>query len=674
MKLDSYQKKVVKKDLPLGTALRVVANAGAGKSTTMLHKANYLATVGGEKISSIVMVSFSRKSREDLESKWKKTFGTNQPQIATLHSFGLQLLRKYLKVNVTLIKPYEQQRLLKTILQENCVTPQNLKAELFKLINIISFYKAKNIDRDKILKIPYPKELKVEMDKSTLKRVIFSYIDYLDKEYLFDFDDLIYKTFRLLKDNPDALARVRKKYKTYIVDEAQDLNEMNWQLIFLLCSNLRLIAVGDPCQNIYMFRYAEPEKFSLEEFLKHFQDAIELQLPNNYRSEPDIVSFGNIIRKHCEDPLVAIPQKESTVSKSVFFYRTKHSPAEGQQVVKVVQAFLKLGYKLSDIVIISRSSNFLKTIIEKEVIKENWEYEILAGNAVSLHESSSAMIIMAMVSLICNPKNYVAYTSIVPYMHGMGGLVKQRGGFEKMGKNAELYTTKILTGKSAYIKTKNPKRDATVVQFYNLIIDCSSKIKDIKELGETLDFLYSKHSEYITESFKIKEVQYKRVRSLILHYVTDYLEANPKVKIKQALTDLILNIEGYEPEKKGNRLTLATVHSQKGLESKITIACGFRSYGSLEDLGDEKNILYVQMSRAIERLVIVRSDRYRKSMGDTMEGVENTHFRAVMEKQFPKEFVQIALEEKETSKKSKGSLPPLPKDYKPMQPAETSAY
>ena len=75
MKLDSYQKKVVKKDLPLGTALRVVANAGAGKSTTMLHKANYLATVGGEKISSIVMVSFSRKSREDLESKWKKTFG-----------------------------------------------------------------------------------------------------------------------------------------------------------------------------------------------------------------------------------------------------------------------------------------------------------------------------------------------------------------------------------------------------------------------------------------------------------------------------------------------------------------------------------------------------------------------------------------------------------------------
>ena len=61
-------------------------------------------------------------------------------------------------------------------------------------------------------------------------------------------------------------------------------------------------------------------------------------------------------------------------------------------------------------------------------------------------------------------------------------------------------------------------------------------------------------------------------------------------------------------------------------------------------------------------------------MGATMEGVENTHFRAVMEKQFPKEFAQIALEEKETSKKSKGSLPPLPKDYKPMQPAETSAY
>ena len=606
------------------------------------------------------MVSFSRQSKADLEKKWKKSFSSETPVISTLHAFGLFILKKYLKQKVSLIKPYEQQRIIKNLIEES-VNPDDLKVEMFRVMNIISFYKSKNIEYDNIGKLPYPEELKTKMKEATTIKKVKAYFDYLSEQSLYDFDDLIYKSYRLLLENPTALAKVRKKYSTFIVDEAQDLNAMNWALIFLLCGGQRLIAVGDPCQNIYMFRYAEPDKFSVEEFEKHFEKVIDRHLPNNYRSTPDIVNFGNIIRDHCGNDLVAIPKVKDPEKKSIYFYRTKHSSSEGAQIVKVINAFLKIGYKLSDFVVISRSSNFLKTVVEKEVIKENMPYEIMAGNAVSFHESAGAMMYMAMISLMLNPSNMAALTSIVPFMHGMGGMTKQKSGYEKMGKNAALYTKLILTCRRAYVTSNNKKYDAAIGNYYDKVIDYRHKIKDVTALMLTLDELYSVHLQNTVESMQIKPALFARIRSIIMHSVNDYLEERPTASIKEALGDMLLNVEGYEPEKSKDRLTLATVHSQKGLESKITIACGFRSYSSFDDLGDEANILYVQMSRAIERLVIIRSDKFRVMKGSTIWGNENQHFNAVMHQQFPKEMKEIQKEEEYAKEKETEKGPPRAK-------------
>lgn len=643
MQLDKYQRKVVTKPIELDSALRVVANAGAGKSTTMLHKAVALNTEQGIPVSSIVMVSFSRKSREDLERKWKKISKDAPPVISTIHSLGLLILRKFLKEKVTLIKPYEQQRLVKHCIEEQA-TVKDIKVETFAVMNALSYYKSLNIDLKDSNKHALPKEVRVTLTPAELYQVVKAYAIHLRDNNQFDFDDLIYKTYRLLKASPEILAKVRKKFQVYIVDEAQDLNKANWDLIFLLSNHLRLIAVGDPCQNIYLFRYAQPSIFSEEAFGKHFAATSSTELPNNYRSTKEIVAFGNLVRKHSGDELRAIPKGKSDPN-SLKIYVEEKAHLEGKQAVKIIQYLLRHGYKLSDITIISRSSNFLKTVVEKDVISANLPYKILAGmNAVNFHDTNSAVIFMAMIALLVNPNNMMAFTTLVPYMNGMGEFTRQRGGFEKVGKNAAMYMKLMLKHNRANVSTGNAKLDLQVQKFYNAILGKKDRLKAGQSFEYVLDELFAIHGEFVKEAHKIKNSQYIRIRSTVMNFLNDYFDHHNEKKLvkkefeyfkskklRDAILEMLLNVDGYEPEETRDQLTLATVHSQKGLESKVTIACGFRAYGVMDDLGDECNILYVQTSRAIEKLIILRSKTFRRISGGNMEGNENVHLQKVME-------------------------------------------
>ena len=97
MQLDKYQQRAVATKVSKNMALRIVANAGAGKSTTILCKVESMIKDGANP-QSIVVISFSRKSRIDLQQKWKRNHSKYDPPIiSTIHSLGLLILRKYLK-------------------------------------------------------------------------------------------------------------------------------------------------------------------------------------------------------------------------------------------------------------------------------------------------------------------------------------------------------------------------------------------------------------------------------------------------------------------------------------------------------------------------------------------------------------------------------------------------
>jgi superfamily I DNA/RNA helicase len=84
-----------------------------------------------------------------------------------------------------------------------------------------------------------------------------------------------------------------KNIKFIFVDEAQDINENQYNLIKMISLKLNasLILVGDPNQNIYQFQGGK------DYFLLNHSTNIYF-LNNNYRSSENIVQFCNYLRPH----------------------------------------------------------------------------------------------------------------------------------------------------------------------------------------------------------------------------------------------------------------------------------------------------------------------------------------------------------------------------------------
>ena len=105
-----------------------------------------------------------------------------------------------------------------------------------------------------------------------------------------DFDDLLMLTYKLFTDRPKIADFYRRQYRYICVDEAQDLNEAQYQVIKALC--------GDSYRNVMMVwrSQAGPFLVGLEQipnilslFLQDFQ-AQKIELKVNFRSSNSVVS------------------------------------------------------------------------------------------------------------------------------------------------------------------------------------------------------------------------------------------------------------------------------------------------------------------------------------------------------------------------------------------------
>jgi len=110
---------------------------------------------------------------------------------------------------------------------------------------------------------------------------------------------IILATFKTIVDKNIRIVPCLKKCKYIIIDEAQDINNNQYNLIKLITNklNIPLILVGDPNQNIYQFQGGS-DKF----LLNHSNN--KYILVNNYRSTNQIIDFCNYLRPHNDLPLM----------------------------------------------------------------------------------------------------------------------------------------------------------------------------------------------------------------------------------------------------------------------------------------------------------------------------------------------------------------------------------
>ena len=125
--LDDEQRKIILRD---DDYCLVNAGAGSGKSTTMAAKVKYLVDKLNVKPSEIIMLTFTKKSSEDLDEKVNHLLDLGIP-VSTFHSLGMKFIKKYYPYPVEVVGPDEQKYIIYSYIKELFNNKDKLKELIF---------------------------------------------------------------------------------------------------------------------------------------------------------------------------------------------------------------------------------------------------------------------------------------------------------------------------------------------------------------------------------------------------------------------------------------------------------------------------------------------------------------------------------------------------------------
>ncbi|WP_373291545.1 ATP-dependent DNA helicase UvrD2 [Nocardia camponoti] len=276
----------------------VLAGAGTGKTRTITHRIAHLVANGHVKADQVLAVTFTARAAGEMRERLRAMgLGgeAGQVQARTFHSAAMRQLR-YFWPQVVGDVPW---RLLESkfpiVGQAAHRAGLGSSTDLIRdLLSEIEWAKAMLIAPE-----DYPagaNKYKRDAPADPI-RVAQVYAGYESAKtsadgLLLDFSDLLLHTAAALEDFPSVADEFRGRYRSFVVDEYQDVTPLQQRVLDAwLGERDDLTVVGDANQTIYSFTGATPNY--LLDFSRRFPDATVVRLERDYRSTPQVVSLAN---------------------------------------------------------------------------------------------------------------------------------------------------------------------------------------------------------------------------------------------------------------------------------------------------------------------------------------------------------------------------------------------
>ena len=396
IKLDENQRRIILTDEKY---TMVIAGAGAGKTTTITAKVNYLIEKQKIKDEEIIIISFTNKAVDELKNRINKDFKHNV-NITTFHKLGYQIIRENKKkppkintdnqiIKECIQKEIKEQEQIKKTRKENKII-KKLKNIITKLkppkkeikvqqliqnqINIctqyISLYKSKIIEET---------ETKTTQSKKNQKQIEYitkicnKYNAELKKRNLIDFDDIINEANGIIQ----TTEKLNFKYKYIIIDEYQDISENRYNLIQNISKKIdtKIMVVGDDWQCIYSFASSNINLFT--NFKKNVEYCETLKIEKTYRNSQQLIDIaGEFIQKN-PNQIKKQLKSEKQLEKPITIIKYKDKEKRNQTKKEIKKAMKKaLDYIIEkygiekNILILGRYTFDKNEILDDEIIEE----------------------------------------------------------------------------------------------------------------------------------------------------------------------------------------------------------------------------------------------------------------------------------------------------------------
>ncbi|CEQ24950.1 DNA helicase [[Clostridium] sordellii] len=595
-KLNENQKDAV---LHINGPCMVLAGPGSGKTRVITYRILNLVLNNNINPKNILAISFTKASSMEMKNRALSLSNDrrlNSVNYGTFHSVFFRILRFFEKYELDCILDEKNKKFaIKGILKNLNVENAEDEDTILGVINEISYVKNELMD-----KIDFDSEI---LTSDEFCRVYNMYEEYKESIKKIDFDDMLIKTYNLLKQNKQILDRVRSVYRYILVDEFQDINKVQFEVIKLIASpNNNIFVVGDEDQSIYGFRGSRPD--FLLEFEDYFKGSKKYVLDINYRSKKDITDIANKLIQNNENRYEKSIKCDREYKGIVKYINTEDAEEEAKFIAKDILSKCEDNCtNYDDFAVIYRTNIQSRALVDafmdmhipfvvRDSIVTIYDHWVARDLLAYLRLGIDTTLSEDWIRIINKPFRYISKDSIKLASEDrdfIGALINKANLHPKQVK-----TLNDLEIDLSYLKTLSPKNAISYIRtsldYDRYVLDYCSNRK-IKPTGliEILNELESSSTHFKT--------------------INEYLEHIEKVKSEIVESRNNKNSEG---------VIFTTMHSAKGLEFPYVYIIGAnegtipheKSYDIEDDkkrkeaIEEERRLLYVGITRAQDELYI----------------------------------------------------------------------
>lgn len=624
---------------PLGPVL-VLAGAGSGKTRVLTHQIAHRIETGSYP-GEILAVTFTNKAAKEMRERLDHLLGNGLGKslwIGTFHSICGRILRRDIGHYATpagrtwnshfvIYDESESMTAVKEVikslnLDDKLYTPKNIRY-------MISGFKNSMLDA-----YTYASSAK-DFRAEKLAQIFDGYEALLSRNNAMDFDDMLLITVRLLQQCPDVLQRYHDQFKHILVDEFQDTNDSQYELVRLLAegclkedrspdlhqklwSSRSLTVVGDVDQSIYSWRGANFR--IILNFQSDFPDAKIIKLLQNYRSTANILEVANAIIEQNKERLPKELISVRGVGEKINCFEAKDDREEAFYILDRLSQITQGGqYKPGDCCILYRT-NVQSRVLEDVLISRGIPYTMIGG--LKFYERKEIKDVMAYLTVIFNEADAYSVKRIINVpKRGIGKTTLELLDALADHHQATLYQVLKQADQIEGLKPKAVKAIASFVTVMERLKRLATEVSLDDLVIQILD-LTGYFEELKLDDPTDSEGRQANVQEFV-GVAKQFMAENPEGTLADFLTQMSLlsDIDTSEPAE--NKLVLMTLHACKGLEYPVVAICGmeeglfphFRSLNDMVQMEEERRLMYVGVTRAMERLFLTYARR-RMVMGE----------------------------------------------------------
>ncbi len=617
--LNKTQKEAVTE--PFGPLL-VVAGAGSGKTRVLTQRIAYLIS-NDVAPHNVLAVTFTNKAASEMKSRLQNCLGENLIKnlwIGTFHNICGRILRQHIeklkdgrKNNFVIFDDSDSTATVKRAIKDLELDDKRYQPRV--VLNKIST--AKN---NMISATDYTKNAE-DFFSDKIGKIYQKYEELLIENNALDFDDMLLLAVRLLRTDIEVANHFKQRFKHLLVDEFQDTNVAQYELIKLLINygentwqDSSLCVVGDVDQSIYSWRGAD-YKIILG-FQKDFPESKTFKLEQNYRSVQSILDVANCIIANNIERLEKNLFCTRGQGEKPHIYQCNDDTEEAMYITREISKLSRKGIDYSDIAILYRT-NAQSRILEEAMMARNIPYKIVGG--IKFYERKEIKDILAYLKVIYNKQDTQSIKRVINEPK------------RAIGKTTLEKIDRIVATTPGYSFFE-------VLQNIDHFEDFTQRsVKPIKSFVKTIHYL----SEMAGSLNLTNYIEKVAIDTGYVQMLRD--EGTPEAEGRLENIAELLNVAGEFEAREGTSdlgdfltgislvsdldslpedatfVTLMTLHAAKGLEFPVVFLAGleegifphFRSLEKNSEMEEERRLMYVGITRAMQQLYLSHAQRRR---------------------------------------------------------------